>query len=140
VRKASVASQVGVAALKKLAVGITHGLGASAAEHDLEIFETPDGYRISLRRAVEMEASRIMQTVATTDSGKVTVRSVGVQPGGHGWQDEFDIKITFDARRVTRHGSQTEVMLVFIPKGREGVDRCQKAVHHRTIAIWAGKD
>ena len=81
-----------------------------------------------------------MQTVATTDSGKVTVRSVGVQPGGHGWQDEFDIKITFDARRVTRHGSQTEVMLVFIPKGREGVDRCQKAVHHRTIAIWAGKD
>jgi hypothetical protein len=57
-----------------------------------------------------------------------------------GWQDEFDIKITFDARRVTRHGSQTEVMLVFIPKGREGVDRCQKAVHHRTIAIWAGKD
>jgi len=110
------------------------------AEHDLEIFETRDGYRISLRRAVEMEASRIMQTVATTDSGKVTVRSVGVQPGGHGWQDEFDIKITFDARRVTRHGSQTEVMLVFIPKGREGVDRCQKAVHHRTIAIWAGKD
>jgi hypothetical protein len=52
------------------------------AEHDLEIFETRDGYLISLRRAVEMEASRIMQTVATTDSGKVTVRSVGVQPGG----------------------------------------------------------
>ena len=109
-------------------------------EHDLELYETPDGYRISLRRAVEMEASRIMQTVATTDSGRVTVRSVGVQPGGHGWQDFFDIKITFDARRVTRHGSQTEVMLVFIPKGKEGVDRCQKAVHHRTIAIWAGKD
>jgi hypothetical protein len=76
------------------------------------VFGTPDGQRISLRRAVEMEASRIMQTVATTDSGKEsvvyahTMRSVGVQPGGHGWQEEFDIRTTFDAGRVTRHGSQ----------------------------------
>ena len=115
------------------------------AEEDLEIFETPDGYRISLKRAVEMEASRIMQTIAmselgvTTDSGK-TVRTVGVQPGGHGWQDLFDVKITFDARRVTKHGSQTEVMMIFMRKGQEGVDNCQKALQHRTIAIWAGKD
>ena len=108
------------------------------AEHDLEMYETPDGYSISLRRAVEMEASRIMQMMATTASGKVTARMVGVQPGEHGWQDLFDIKITFDARRVTKHGSQTEVMLVFMLKGEEGVKCCQKAVHRRTIAIWAG--
>ena len=79
-----------------------------------------------------------MQMVATTASGKVTARMVGVQPGEHGWQDLFDIKITFDARRVTKHGSQTEVMLVFMLKGEEGVKCCQKAVHRRTIAIWAG--
>ena len=113
---------------------------ARLAEADLEIVETPDGYRISLKRAVEMEASRIMQTVAISDTSKLTARTVGVQPGGHRWQDIFDIKITFDARRVTRHGSQTEVMMIFMLKGAEGVERCQKALHHRTIAIWAGKD
>jgi hypothetical protein len=110
------------------------------AEADLELEETPDGYRISLKRAVEMEASRIMQEIAMTETSKLTARVVGVQPGGHGWQDLFDIKITFDARRVTRHGSQTEVMMIFLLKGEAGVDRCQKAVHHRTIAIWSGKD
>ena len=110
------------------------------AEADLEIAETRDGYRISLKRAVEMEASRIMQTIAISETSKLTARTVGVQPGGHRWQDFFDIKITFDARRVTRHGSQTEVMMIFMLKGEEGVDRCQKALHHRTIAIWAGKD
>jgi hypothetical protein len=110
------------------------------AESDLEIITTPDGYRINLKRAVEMEASRIMQTIATSESGKVEVRTVGVQPGGHCWQDLFDIKITFDARRVTKHGSQTEVMMIFILKGQEGVDRCQKALEHRTLAVWAGKD
>ena len=57
----------------------------------------------------------------------IAVRTVGVQPGGHGWQDLFDVKITFDARRVTKHGSQTEVMMIFMRKGQEGVDSCQKA-------------
>ena len=69
-----------------------------------EIIETPDGYRTNLKRAVEMEASRIMQTIATSDSGKVEVRTVGEQPGNHRWQDLFENKITFDARRVTKHG------------------------------------
>ena len=110
------------------------------AESDLEIITTPDGYRINLKRAVEMEASRIMQTIATSESGKVEVRTVGVQPGGYRWQDLFDVKITFDARRVTKHGSQTEVMMIFVLKGQEGVDRCQKALEHRTLAVWAGKD
>jgi len=115
------------------------------AEEDLEIFATPDGYRISLKRAVEMEASRLMQTIAMSELGVMTdsgqeVRTVGVQPGGHGWQDLFDVKITFDARRVTKHGSQTEVMMIFMLKGKEGFDSCQKALKHRTIAIWSGKD
>jgi len=46
--------------------------------------------------------------------GKVEVRTVGVQPGGHRWQDLFNVKNTFDARRVTKHGSQTEVMMIFV--------------------------
>ena len=110
------------------------------AEDDLEVIETQDGYRINLKRAVEMEASRLMQTISMSSKGTSEARVVGVQPGGHGWQDLFDVKLTLDARRVTRHHSQTELMIIFMLKGKEGVDRCQKAVHMRTIAVWAGKD
>jgi hypothetical protein len=67
-------------------------------------------YRISLRRAVGMEASQTVATSQTPTPARTvvhahTVRSVGVQPGGHGWQDEFDMRTTLDARGVTRHGS-----------------------------------
>ena len=83
-----------------------------------------------------------MQTIAVKvpDRGSATMRSVGVQPGGHGWQDLIDIKINFDARRVTRRGSQTKVMMNFILEGEEGVKRCQQAMAHRSIAVWSGKD
>ena len=40
----------------------------------------------------------------------------------------------------TRRTSQTDVMLIILPKGQEGVDRFQKAVYQRTIGIWTGKD
>ncbi len=35
---------------------------------------------------------------------------------------------------------QTEVIIVFLPKGQKGVDRCQKAVHICTGAVWTGRD
>jgi hypothetical protein len=31
-------------------------------------------------------------------------------------------------------------MIVFLPKGQKGVERCQKAVHVSTVAVWTGKD
>jgi len=112
------------------------------AVEDLGVYPTPDGWFISARAAVEMEISRIMQVI---DPCKSTVtrmgpRTSGIMPDGHGWQDRFHVKITLDARRITRRTSQTEVMLIIIPKGQEGVDRCQKAVFQRTIGIWTGKD
>ncbi len=56
------------------------------------------------------------------------------------WQDYFDVKLTFDARRITKHCSQTEVMIIFLPRGQAGVDRCQQAVHIRTMAVWTSKN
>ena len=56
------------------------------------------------------------------------------------WEDHYHIKVTLDARRITKRISQTEVMLIVLPKGREGVDRCQTAVYQRTIGVWTGKD
>jgi len=109
------------------------------AVDDLKLQETQDGYRISLIRAVESEALRLMQT--TRDLKRQEARVVGLDPDQipH-WQDYFDVKLTFDARRITKHCSQTEVMIIFLPKGQAGVDRCQQAVHIRTIAVWTGKD
>ena len=111
------------------------------AIEDLRVYETPDGWFVSARAAIEMEILRIMQEVhvgkgARTGAGD---RVTGIGPGGHGWQDHFDVKLTLDARRITRRISQTEVMLLIIPK-EDGVDRCQKAVHIRTIGVWTGKD
>ena len=102
---------------------------------DLQVFATNDGWFASPRAVVEMEILRLMQQVDDK-----TGRVVGIGPDGHGWQDHFHIKITLDARRITRRTSQTEVMLLIIPKGQEGVDCCQKAVSIRTIGIWMGKD
>jgi hypothetical protein len=111
------------------------------AVEDLEVKDTRDGYRISLKRAVEMEALRLMQTIDTSKKRfRGEVLSVGLEPDGHGWQDHFHIKLTFDARRITKHCAQTEVMIIFLPKGQAGVDRSQNAVHIRTIAVWTGKD
>ena len=109
---------------------------------DMGVYETPDGWFVSARAVVENEILRIMQVV---DDGKGTRheaggRVVGIGPDGHGWQNLFDVKIQLDARRITRRTSQTEVMLLIIPKGQAGVDRCQKALFQRTVGIWTGKD
>ena len=102
---------------------------------DLQIFPTKDGWFVSPRAVVEMEILRLMQQGALKSD-----RDVDVGPDGRGWQDHFNVKITLDARRITKRTSQTEVMLLIIPKGQEGVDCCQKALSIRTIGIWMGKD
>jgi len=108
------------------------------AVEDLALQPTPDGYRISLIRTVEREALRLMQTINTSKNQEV--RAVGQELDRPNWQDHYHVKLTFDARRITKHCSQTEVMIVFLPKGQKGVERCQKAVHIRTVAVWTGKD
>ena len=79
------------------------------------------------------------------NKGKSTLHEVGGRivgmdpdgPDGDRWQDHFHIKISesLDARRITRRTSQTEVMLIVLPKGQDGVDCCQKAVYQRTIGV-----
>ena len=105
---------------------------------DLELQPTPDGYRTSLIRTVETEALRLMQMINTSKNKEV--RAVGQTPDLLNWQDHYHVKLTFDARRITKHCSQTEVMIIFLPKGQKGVERCQQAVHIRTVAVWSGKD
>ena len=108
------------------------------ADKDLETYATPDGWFISVKAAVEAEILRLMQIVNAKDTRKeVACRTLD---GNLRWEDHYHIKITLDARRITKRVSQTEVMLIILPKGKEGVDRCQTAVYQRTIGIWTGKD
>ena len=41
---------------------------------------------------------------------------------------------------ITERILQTEVIIIVLPKGLEGVDRCQTAVCQRTIGVWTRKD
>ena len=112
----------------------------SKASEDLKVYPTHDGWFISLwsAAAVETEILRLMQVIGIKNTRQeVAGRSLDCT---WRWEDHYDIKITLDARRITRQTSQTEVMLIVLPKGQEGVDRCQEAVYHRTIGIWTGKD
>ena len=111
---------------------------SNRADSDLSTYPTPDGWFISVRAAVEAEILRLMQIVNAKDTRKeVACRTLDCNLR---WEDHYHIKITLDARRITKRISQTEVMLIVLPKGREGVDRCQTAVYQRTIGVWTGKD
>ena len=84
-----------------------------------------------------------MQTIRSSRfaGGGMEARTVSLDPDTSiNWQDLFHVKLTFDARRITKNCSQTEVMIIFLPNGQGGVERCQKALHMRTIAVWSGKD
>ena len=55
-------------------------------------------------------------------------------------QSKYIIKVTFDARQISKTKAQTEVMLLLIPEGREGELYCQSAMLIRTCMIYTGKD
>jgi hypothetical protein len=108
------------------------------ADSDLSTYPTPDGWFISVRAAIEAEILLLMQIVNAKDTRKeVACRTLDCNLQ---WEDHYHIKITLDARRITKRISQTEVMLIVLPKGRESVDRCQTAVYQRKIGVWTGKD
>ncbi len=56
------------------------------------------------------------------------------------------MKLTFEleASRVTNHSAQTEVIIIFMSKGLNHIERCQKAlcicIIPVSLAVWTGKD
>jgi hypothetical protein len=109
------------------------------AEEDYETYATRDGWSASLRAQLEMEIARLMH-----DLGPTTKKSAGGRTKGSAkvvrWQNVWHVKLTLDARSMTRHEVHTEVMMTVFPKGKEGKDVCQCAKHIKTICIWRGKD
>ena len=111
---------------------------------DLEVTQTEDGWFFSIRALIEMELLRMQQRVTTqsTSTRKESgARSIGhAGPEMNGWQDEIDVKITMDARRITKKTSQTEVMMHIFKRGEEGSEDSQSALCMRTVGIFQGKD
>ena len=111
------------------------------AEDDLQVYATPDGWWVSPRASIEMALLRMQQTaVARTSYKEVEGRSGLAGPNQLRWEDMYHIKITFDARRITKKTSQTEVMMHIFRKGPEGPENCQNALCIITLGIWTGKD
>jgi len=112
------------------------------AHEDLKIFETEDGWAASPRATIELELHRMMQmTTVKATRFESAGRLLGLcGPGMRGWQDLVNVKITVDARTITKRTSHTEVMLQIYKKGKEGEDESQKSLCMRTLAIFMGKD
>ena len=53
---------------------------------------------------------------------------------------KYVVKVTFDARQISKTKAQTEVMLLLIPEGEEGQFYCQSALRIRTVLVYTGKD
>ena len=114
------------------------------AKEDLKIYSTQDGWFASIRSTIEMELLRMMQMPSTkvshsrNESGSRLIGYCG--PDQLDWQDEFHVKITLDARSITKKTSHTEIMLHIYRKGRQGEEESQKSLCMRTVGIFMGKD
>ena len=136
-----------------------------ACTTDLDIYATRDGHAVSLRKTVEVEMLRYLQTAAskapridsegqaytkTPATFETRTTSKRDDPGADKdsdpcpypelWQDRFSIKFTWDARNISKKLCQTEGMLLIIPRGPEGKLYCQSALRIRTIIVYTGKD
>ncbi len=114
------------------------------AVEDLELKRTEDCWFLSIRALIEMKLLRMQQkaTVGSKSTRKESAaRSIGhVGPDMNGWENEFQVKITLDARTITKRTSQTEVMMQVFKRGEEGSKYSQSALCMRTVGIFIGKD
>jgi len=131
---------------------------------DLDIYITQDGHGVSLRRVLEAEILNYEQGEPTkkarvTPAGRKVAPKVAITETKHPAselaamggtaetapvlrpkQRKYVVKVTFDARQISKTKAQTEVMLLLIPEGEEGQFYCQSALRIRTVLVYTGKD
>ena len=112
------------------------------ANKDLQLTVTEDGWFVSPTAAVELDFLRRLQMA----SGKNTKdesggRVIGYSgPGMYGWQDERTVKITLDARSITKKTSHTDMSMQTFDEGEAGEAESHRELSLRTLGIWMGKD
>jgi hypothetical protein len=131
---------------------------------DLDIYITHDGHGVSLRKVLEAEILNYEQGEPTkkarvTPAGRKVAPKVAIietkntasvlaamgdtaetAPVLRPKQSKYVVKVTFDARQISKTKAQTEVMLLLIPEGEEGQFYCQSALRIRTVLVYTGKD
>ena len=133
-------------------------------EGELDMYITQDGHGVSLRKVLEAEIGNYERGEPTkkarvTPAGRKVAPKVGITETKHTAaeleamggtaetlpvlrrkQSRYVVKVTFDARQISKTKAQTEVMLLLIPDGEEGQVYCQSALRIRTVLIYTGKD
>ena len=131
---------------------------------DLDLYITQDGHGVSLRKVLEAEirnyeqgepskkarvtpAGRKVASVVNIVDTKHTASEMAAMGGTEGTvpvlrqkQSKYVVKVTFDARQISKTKAQTEVVLLLIPEGEEGQFYCQSALRIRTVLVYTGKD
>jgi hypothetical protein len=131
---------------------------------DLDIYITQDGHGVSLRKVLEAEILNYEQgepskKAHVTPAGRRVESKVRITETKHTAalieamggtaekmpvlrlkQSKYIVKVTFDARQISKTKAQTEVMLLLIPEGEEGQFYCQSALRIRTVLVYTGKD
>ena len=128
------------------------------------MYFTPDGHSMSLRKVLEAEIRNYEQgepskKARVTPAGRKVASTVKIIDTKHTAsemaamggtadtvpvlrqkQSKYVVKVTFDARQISKTKAQTEVMLLLIPEGEEGQLYCQSALRIRTVLVYTGKD
>ena len=116
----------------------------TCADVDLQLTATADGWFASPTALIELDLLRRLQMPSANlkkqkfESGARTIGFSG--SGMHGWQDKWTVKITLDARSITKKTSQTEVSIQTFGEGEAGEAESHRALGLRTLGIWMGKD
>ena len=89
---------------------------------------------------VSESAVNIIDTKHTASEMAAMGGTAGTVPVLRQKQSKYVVKVTFDARQISKTKAQTEVMLLLIPEGEEGQFYCQSALRIRTVLVYTGKD
>jgi hypothetical protein len=114
------------------------------ANVDLQLTATEHGWFISPTALIEIDLLRRLQMPSANmkmkkhESGG---RAIGFSgPGMHGWQNKWTVKITLDARSITKKTSHTDMSMQTFDEGEAGEAESHRALSLRTLGIWMGKD
>ena len=116
----------------------------TCANVDLELRATEDGWFASPTALIELDLLRRLQMPSANKKNKKHEsggRVIGLSgPGMHGWQDKWTVKITLDARSITKKTSHTDMSMQTFDEGEAGEAESHRALSLRTLGIWMGKD
>ncbi len=97
---------------------------------------TPAGRKVAPRVGITETKHTASELQARAVGGPADAAQVPLRSK----QGKYIVKVTFDARQISKTKAQTKVMLLLIQEGEEGQFYCQFALRMRTVLVYTGKD